>query len=176
MKNIEKIPNWIETHDPRSENIGFPNSSSSDRRNSMQRYTNSELSDMHLTYRLVYVNAWSTEQPLRKRFPQRYVPKDYLILRVHPNLHESESLKGNRHSEVSYTYARTSYMKITVLEAVDKNLNTSRLAVVVVATVVVSKNTISVFCEPNPCIHLLQKIQSLLPKIILHVCVLSSDF
>ncbi|GFX15604.1 hypothetical protein TNCV_2130921 [Trichonephila clavipes] len=55
---------------------------------SMERFTNTELVDMHLIYGLAEGNARATESLCHKRYPQRDAPDDWMFDNLHHNLFE----------------------------------------------------------------------------------------
>ncbi|GFV59098.1 hypothetical protein TNCV_649871 [Trichonephila clavipes] len=64
----------------------------------MERFTNTELADIHLIYEFLKGNARSAERLYHEKYPLRDALDHLMFANLHRNLCEYGSLRGNRHS------------------------------------------------------------------------------
>ncbi|GFT29992.1 DUF4817 domain-containing protein [Trichonephila clavipes] len=95
----------------------------------MERFTNTELVDMHLIYRLADGNARVAERLYHKRNQQRDAPDHRMIANSHHNLSEYGSLRGNRYNEGGPRGTPTSSIEQNGMNTVRRNLSTSVRAI-----------------------------------------------
>lgn len=128
----------------------------------MQRYTNTELADMHLVYGQADCNARAAQRLYRERYPQRDVPDRRVFSNVHHNLCEDGSLRGSRRSAGRPRVARTPAMEENVLDVVERNPRSSIRGVA--AAVRRSRNTVHRVLQAESLYpYHLQRVQALLP-------------
>ena len=62
----------------------------------MDRYTNIELADMHLTYGVAQGNARNAVRMYRDKFPNRHIPGNRFFTNLHMRLRETGSFRTDR--------------------------------------------------------------------------------
>ena len=81
---------------------------------SMERFTHSELADLHFMYELAEGNGRATARLYQEKYPKRNVPYCRMFNNLHHNLCEYESLRGNRQTEGRARVTRTPRMEQNV--------------------------------------------------------------